>query len=291
MNRFRQMAVFAHIVESGSITGAADSLELSKSVISQHLKALETELDVVLLKRTTRRQSLTSAGEQFYQQCKALNQIASDAWFEVEQTKLAPQGRVRITAPNALMETLVTPAISGLLKQYPLLEPELISHDQHLDLLSEDIDLAIRVGQSEQSMLMQKRIGSFRDVLVGSKSIIENADIDTLPYVANTWQGKNIVHQFESNAHQFKQYTAKAHCVTNSFHTCLALIQSGCGIGIVPDFHLPKLKAELVEVFKNRKLTINTVFALHPFGSKVPLNVKVCTEAIRKQLVMTKAIF
>ncbi|WP_285163727.1 LysR family transcriptional regulator [Shewanella goraebulensis] len=280
MNRFRQMAVFAHIVESGSITGAADSLELSKSVISQHLKALETELDVVLLKRTTRRQSLTSAGEQFYQQCKALNQIASDAWFEVEQTKLAPQGRVRITAPNALMETLVTPAISGLLKQYPLLEPELISHDQHLDLLSEDIDLAIRVGQSEQSMLMQKRIGSFRDVLVGSKSIIENADIDTLPYVANTWQGKNIVHQFESNAHQFKQYTAKAHCVTNSFHTCLALIQSGCGIGIVPDFHLSKLSDDIALVFPEYHLPINNIYGLHPYGHKAPLNIKVSLEAI-----------
>ncbi|WP_394497765.1 LysR family transcriptional regulator [Shewanella sp. ENK2] len=280
MNRLRQMAVFAHIVESGSITGAADSLELSKSVISQHLKALETELDVVLLKRTTRRQSLTSAGEQFYQQCKLLNKIASDAWFEVEQTKVLPQGRVRITAPNALMETLVTPAISGLLKQYPLLEPELISHDQHLDLLNEDIDLAIRVGQSEQNMLMQKRIGSFRDVLVGHKSIVDNGDIHDLPYIANTWQGKHITHQFESKQASAIQYTATAHCMANSFHTCLALIQSGCGIGIVPDFYLPKLSGEINPAVPLHRLPVNHIYGLHPYGQKAPLNVKACLDAI-----------
>jgi len=158
MNRLRQMSVFAYIVETGSITAAAESLDLSKSVVSQHLKSLETELGIILLKRTTRRQALTSAGKHFYKSCKELNQVANHAWLEAQETLTVPQGHIRITAPNALMETLVTPVIGKLLQQYPKLELELISNDHHLDLLSAGIDLAIRVGASRESMLKQRRV-------------------------------------------------------------------------------------------------------------------------------------
>ncbi|WP_282110088.1 LysR family transcriptional regulator [Shewanella algicola] len=284
MIRLRQMSVFAHIVEAGSITAAAEVLAVSKSVVSQHLKSLETELGIVLLKRTTRKQALTDAGQQFYQHCKMLNQIADDAWLDTEQTKVIPQGRVRITAPNALMETLVTSAIGKLLLQYPLLKPELISHDQHLDLMSEDIDLAIRVGRSQDSNLKQKRIGEFRDVLVGTKALVEQHEWQALPYVANTWQNKAITHEFVTDTNERWHYHTQAHCIANSFHTCLALIQFGSGVGIVPDFYLDKLEGDLVEVFKGKTLLMNTIYGLHSFGNRMPLNVKVCFDAITKEL-------
>ena len=124
MNQLRHMAVFAHIVETGSITATAELLQLSKSVISQHLKTLEENLGVTLLKRTTRRQSLTSAGQDFYQHCKTLNQIADEAWLQAQEVLDVPKGNVRITAPYALMETLIAPAIAPLIEQYPLLQPE-----------------------------------------------------------------------------------------------------------------------------------------------------------------------
>lgn len=289
MSRLRQMSVFAHIVEMGSITAAAEALEVSKSVVSQHLKSLEASLGIILLKRTTRKQALTAAGEQFYQQCKTINQIASDAWLEAEETKNVPQGKVRITAPNALMETLVAPAITQLLVQYPQLKPELISHDQHLDLVNEDIDLAIRVGQSPSSNLKQKRIGEFRDVLVGNKTLIESKAWQVLPYVANSWQSKTISHQFINSEKLIWHYRAQAHCIANSFHTCLALIQSGSGIGIVPDFYFSKSEHELCEVFLGQKLALNSVYGLHPFDNRMPLSVKVCLDAISQQLTLATA--
>ena len=302
MIRLRQMSVFAHIVETGSITAAAELLTLSKSVVSQHLKSLETELGIMLLKRTTRKQILTVAGQQFYQQCKTLNQVASDAWNDAQQMKAIPQGRIRITAPNALMETLVTPAIADLLAQYPLLNPELISHDHHLDLISEDIDLAIRVGQSQESGLKQKRIGEFRDVLCGRPEYIASKPWQELAYIGNTWQGHQIRHQFNhhakyqavsSKAAKVKQgdqkmdsfiYNTNSHCISNSFYTCLALIKSASGIGIIPDFHLKNLVTELHEVFPEHQLPLNTVYALHPFNNQMPLSVKVCLQAITAQL-------
>jgi len=93
------MSVFAKVVESGSISAAAESLNLSKSVVSQHLKVLEDELGVGLLKRTTRRQTLTPAGKDFFEKCQQMNQLATQAWDNARESQITPKGHIHITAP------------------------------------------------------------------------------------------------------------------------------------------------------------------------------------------------
>ena len=283
MNRLKQMMIFAHIVEAGSISAAGEQLNLSKSVISQNLKQLEQSLGVVLLKRTTRRLSLTDAGERFYTKCKTINSIADNAWEQAQAYLAQPKGRIRITAPNALMETLVTPVIAKLMKDYPGLKPELISADEQLDFMANDIDLAIRVGRSADSNLTQKRIGSFNDVLCGAVGFAQK-NIDTLPYIANVWQGNSIKHTFTRPDGSEQLFSTEAQCTTNSFYACVALIKAGAGIGIVPDFYLSRFDSELVPVDSNLKLPSNPVFAINPFGKNQPLNVAVCVEGIQKHL-------
>jgi DNA-binding transcriptional LysR family regulator len=291
MNQLRHMSVFAHIVETGSITGAAESLQLSKSVVSQHLKALELGLGVTLLKRTTRRQTLTSAGVQFYEHCKALNTIADVAWREAQQALEVPQGIIRITAPNALMDTLVAPALGQLMQQYPLLKPELISSDQKIDLVSENIDLAIRVGQSKDSTIKQRRIGEFRDVLCSHQPPVnpqqKPADLGDTPYIANAWQGQHIEHAFKNKAGKTFLFTKKAQCRANSFYTCLTLIKSGAGIGLIPDFKLATQEATLFKVLPNYQMAPNPVYALYTYPKQLPLSLEVCLLAIEQQLMKT----
>ncbi|MDO6684365.1 MULTISPECIES: LysR family transcriptional regulator [unclassified Agarivorans] len=287
MNRLRQMSVFAHIVEAGSITAAAESLDLSKSVISQHLKALELDLGVSLLKRTTRRQTLTAAGQAFYQNCKQLNHVAESAWLDAQQSLEEPSGKITITAPNALMESLVTPAIAALLKAHPLLEPELVASDLHLDLFAKDIDLAIRVGPSKESSLKQRRIGQFRDVLCAHHRYMNGRTIQNASYIANAWQGKHISHQFSAKHAKPFEFKATARCISNSFHSCLSLIKDGAGIGLVPDFHEAMASKQLVEVFPEYQLNSNSVYALHPYSNQLPLSVKVCLNSIEQQLSKT----
>ncbi|MCW8347497.1 LysR substrate-binding domain-containing protein [Vibrio sp. ZSDZ65] len=286
MNRLRQMSIFAHIVEAGSISAAADTLELSKSVVSQHLKALETELGLTLLKRTTRRQALTEAGRSFYSRCKDLNCIIDSAWAEAQELVAEPTGRVRITAPNALMETLITPIIGDLMQQYPRLEPELISSDQHIDFYEHDIDLAIRVGPSKSSNLKQRRLGQFRDVLCGEASLVSSTALDDLNYISNHWQGRQIHHVFTSKKEANQEYRKEARCMTNSFHSSLSLVTQGAGIGLVPDFYLPLVSPKLVPVLPNHHLPPNSIYALNPFSQSVPMSVNVCIKAIEEQLVM-----
>lgn len=284
MKKSHHMFVFAHIVEAGSITGAAVSLQLSKSVVSQHLKALEQELGVLLIKRSTRKHTLTTAGSDFYQSCKEINELTDMAWQRAQESIEAPKGLVKITAPNALMDSVIAPAIGKLLKQYPQLEPQLISGDAHLNLMSDNIDLAIRVGRSQASNIKQRRIGGFRDVLCGSPILLAKEEIDNTIYIANTWQGKHINHQLsDSNGNTF-DYVATAQCSTNSFYACLALIKEGAGIGLLPDFQFNTVTPALGEVFPGMELPMNQVFALYPYDTYLPLGVKVCIEAIENNL-------
>ncbi|MCG7546555.1 LysR family transcriptional regulator [Pseudoalteromonas sp. Of7M-16] len=284
MNKLRHMSLFAHIVESGSITAAASDLGLSKSVLSQHLKVLEQELGVALLKRTTRKQSLTAAGESFYGQCKLINQTAQIAWLEAAQFNQEVKGKLKITAPNVLMTTLVAPALAQICVHYPQLQLELLADDQQLDLQAQNIDLAIRVGRSQNSDAKQRKIGEFRDVLCGAPQLLASHPPQQLRYIANVWQGADIEHVFISSEGNEKRFSATPSCVANSFDTCMTLICQGAGIGLIPEFKLSQYAAHLAEVFPHYKLPLNPVFALHTFDKQVPLSIKVCLEAIENQL-------
>lgn len=283
MNRLRQMSIFAHIVEEGSVSAAAQKLDLSKSVISQHLKALEQELGVTLIKRTTRRQSLTTTGEAFYQSCRDINSIANAAWDQAQESLVEPKGRIRITASHALMDILVLPVVADLMRRYPKLKPELISNDQPINLMSQDVDLAIRVGSSKDSNLKQKKLGKFKDVLCGTPEIQSNG-LDAASYIANHWQGKFVSHSFKSQDGEVMVYEREADCIANSFHSCLSLIKSGAGIGIIPDFYFSQSSQDLVPLLPDMSLPENTIFALHPFDKNTPLAVQLCIATLEERL-------
>ena len=278
------MSVFAHIVEEGSISQTAEALGVSKSVISQHLKNLEDEIGITLLKRTTRKQSLTAAGENFYQYCQRLNAIAEEALLGAKDSLNEPQGRVRITASNALMDTIVAPAIAKVIKRYPKIKPEFLSIDRHIDIAEERIDLAIRVGSSKDSTMKQQRIGQFRDVLCVHQALFNSGVENTTVYIANNWQSRKVFHLFKSiNDDSQLIYEKDADVFSNSYHTCLALLKDQVGVGLIPDF-LFNAVDELVEVFPKYRLDINHIYAIYPYAQHLPLAVKVCLDEIKAVL-------
>ncbi|KZN65931.1 hypothetical protein N473_10205 [Pseudoalteromonas luteoviolacea CPMOR-1] len=287
MSKLRHMSLFAQIVESGSITAAADTLGLSKSVLSQHLKALEQDLGVMLLRRTTRKQSLTVAGKAFYAQCKLINQTAQRAWLEATQFNEIPKGKVKITAPNVLMTTLIAPALAAVIAEYPELELELVADDRQLDLQAHCIDLAIRVGRSENSDAKQRWIGEFKDVLCAAPILLTGKPPENLRYIANGWQPRHIEHILTSGKGHEKVFSTIASCKVNTFETCFAMIAQGAGIGLVPEFKLSEYTTQLCEVFPGYSLAPNPVFALHTFDRQVPLSLRVCLQAIENKLAQS----
>ncbi|MEQ3447707.1 MULTISPECIES: LysR family transcriptional regulator [unclassified Pseudoalteromonas] len=273
------MSLFAHVVEAGSLSGAAEKLGLSKSVISQHLKVLEQELGVVLIKRTTRRQFLTEPGKRFYEACKALNQIAEAAWEDIQAQQVEPEGSVHITAPNALIESLLTPIICELMQQYPGVLVKLTCDDQHLDMMAHNIDIAVRIGTSKDSTLRQKRLGRFRDVLCGHARFSKEK-LTQAPYIANAWEGAQITHQFITENGEKRTLTPKVSCITNAFHSTVSLIRAGAGIGLVPDFYLKRFLRDVTMLMPHASMPENSVYLLTPFSKHTPMAVQVCMDAL-----------
>lgn len=292
MSRYRQMAVFQHIVETGSITKAADRLGLSKSVVSQHLKQLELDLGVTLLTRTTRKQHLTVAGDAFFQQCCLMRTIADNAWQDAQNQQQVPQGTITVTASNAVMDYLVIPALTDCFRTFPAVKFDLRSDDGKTDLIQEGIDLAIRVGESPSSNLKQRKIGQFRDVLCGHKTLSEGP-IEQQAYIAHHWQHDKIHHMVtrkvnvsyeEEVVESTLSYDFIATHRTNNYHACLGLLKQSAGIGILPEFIFQQHQMDLVDLLPHYQLAQSNVYALHAYHGGMPVTVSMAIAAITDRL-------
>ncbi|WP_394152395.1 LysR family transcriptional regulator [Vibrio maritimus] len=276
MNKLRLMSVFVQVVESGSISKAADKLDVSKSVVSTALKQLEQELDTTLLKRTTRKQTLTSAGERFYAKCAQMSAIAESAWIEASASLQEPKGRLTVTAPHALMKSIVLPSLTAKFKGHPQVSLNLIADDKHVDLIQDDIDLAIRIGSSKNSNLKQRKLGEFVDLLCSADT--NNIDVRASPYIAQHWQSEPITHELEFNGRSETINFPISHRANTVFDV-VSLIETGLGIGLVPDFILNEHKS-VTAISDARPTKVNSIYVLHPYQAHVPLVVTLAIEAI-----------
>ena len=155
MDRLTSMAVFVKAVDLGSFSAAADALELSGPMVGKHVRFLEERLGMPLITRTTRRQSLTEFGREYYDRCRvvlaevdAADALAADHADKGEQSA-PPRGRLRVTVPVHFGRRCVAPVLLALTRQYPGLELDLSFSDRFSDLIEDGFDLAIRTGEPD----------------------------------------------------------------------------------------------------------------------------------------------
>ncbi|MCG7900476.1 MAG: LysR family transcriptional regulator [Candidatus Thiodiazotropha lotti] len=147
---------FAAVVEKGSFTAAAEVLGVSKSVVSKQISHLERHLGVQLLQRTTRRLHLTQAGEVFSSYTQRIMSEVREAEQSVLPLQSEPQGRLRISAPESLAMSLLPEVLLDFQQRFPLLELEIHITGRFIDLVEEGIDVALRVGELEDSSLVAR---------------------------------------------------------------------------------------------------------------------------------------
>ncbi|MCK1654321.1 LysR family transcriptional regulator [Bradyrhizobium sp. 149] len=173
MDRLTSMAVFVKAVDVGSFAAAADALEMSGPMVGKHVRFLEERLGVRLLNRTTRRQSLTEAGQAYYERCRTVISEAEAADAVVADELSEPRGRLRVTMPALLGRHCIAPLLMKLARKYPHLELDLSFGDPIADIIEARYDLAIRTGDlDDQSGLIARRIASQRMVVCGSRSYL-----------------------------------------------------------------------------------------------------------------------
>ncbi|MCG8426519.1 MAG: LysR family transcriptional regulator [Chromatiales bacterium] len=158
MNTLVQMATFATVVERGSFTAAAEALGLSKPVVSKQISQLETHLGVRLLNRTTRRLHLTEAGEVFYTHCQRIVAEAQEAETAVAPLQSEPSGLLRITTPQCLALSHLNRLLPRFQQQFPKLTLEVSVSGHFVDLVEEGIDVALRIGELEDSSLIARHL-------------------------------------------------------------------------------------------------------------------------------------
>lgn len=168
-----EYALFAAIVESGSLSGAARLLKLSASMVSKRLSALERRLGAQLVQRTTRRLSLTDVGEIFYERVAAILAASSEAEAMVAGRAGAPAGRLRISAPTSFGRLHVAPHLKDFLDLYPAITLEIDLADRYVDILAERIDVAIRIGPPPDRALSATRLAPNRRLLCAAPGYLE----------------------------------------------------------------------------------------------------------------------
>ena len=160
MNMLTMMETFANVVETSSFTAAAERLQLSKSFVSKQVSQLESELGTRLLYRTTRKLSLTEEGARFYKHCQLIISEADNARAEIIESQSSPRGKIRITIPQSLIIAGVGQTLLSFQQEYPDIELDVIVSGKFFDLIENSIDLAVRIGQLEDSMLVSRKLKS-----------------------------------------------------------------------------------------------------------------------------------
>jgi DNA-binding transcriptional LysR family regulator len=174
-----EIAVFAKVVEAGSFVGAARELDMPKSTVSRKVSALESRLGARLLQRTTRKLSLTDAGNTYYQHAVRVVAMAEDGDRAVTELQQIPRGLVRVTSP--LNVGYLGPIVSRFLLREPEVQIDLVCTDRVVNLVEEGFDLAIRAGRLADSSLIARSLGVMQSYVVASPAFLKRYGTPTVP--------------------------------------------------------------------------------------------------------------
>ncbi|MEX5996015.1 LysR family transcriptional regulator [Providencia vermicola] len=181
MDRLTADQVFISIVEQGSMSGAADKLDMSRAMVTRYLAEMEQWAGVRLLNRTTRRLSLTSAGEGVYQQALKLNALSQTLPVQQQHDANQLSGLVRISCAQSIASQALSVAITEFLHSYPNMAIDLSVTNKSVNLIEERIDVAIRITNQLEPSLIAKPLSTCHSVVCAAPSYLKDKKLPTKP--------------------------------------------------------------------------------------------------------------
>lgn len=169
------MEVFARVVSAGSMSAAGRELGLSPAVISKRIRRLEERLGVRLMQRTTRQFALTEEGEGYYDRVVAILTSIAEAEEFVTRRNAAPRGTLKVSVPTSFSRQHIAPHIAGFSQRYPDIMLQLFASDEMVDIVGGGVDVAIRIGELENSSLIAKRLAPCHRVICASPQYLARA--------------------------------------------------------------------------------------------------------------------
>ncbi|MCC6008183.1 MAG: LysR family transcriptional regulator [Rhodobacteraceae bacterium] len=275
MDRLTEMEAFATVVDLGGFTDAARKLGISKSAVSKHVSALETRLGARLLNRTTRRVSPTEIGLAYYDRARRVLNDAGEADAMVTAMQAAPSGSLRLSVATDFGVNHVSPALGAFLQQYSEITVNMVLNNRYVELISEGFDLAIRIGELEDSTLRARKLTETNLRMIGSPDYfrrygqprrIEDLNEHKLLHYSNTSSGN--FWKLTSPTGEKRQIRASGWLTVNDGQSLLNAAVAGLGIAHLPSFlYHDHLSAGRLEVaLPDLPVETMGVYAVYPPG-------------------------
>lgn len=181
MDRLTSISAFVQAAKSGSFTAAAKALGISPQMIAKHVKALERQFGSRLINRTTRRQSLTEFGQDFFVHCRRILEGVGALEAMADETISTPRGKLRVNAPVSFGSTLLVPMVTRYLRRHPEVEVDLVLEDRQADLVKEGFEVMFRIGTLPDSDLIARRLQPFDLTICASPGYLKERGIPAVP--------------------------------------------------------------------------------------------------------------
>lgn len=286
-----QIRIFVKLVQAGSFTKAAEVLRQPKSRVSRRLSALEKELGVQLIYRTTRQFQLTEMGRTYYERAQGLIEGLESLSTEVSDTTSEVSGLIKVTASDDMGVKLLPTMLDEFSRQYPQVRFEVFLTQAYVDLVKESIDVALRIGILRDSSLRVRRVGIVKNILVATPGFLERYrnwedinQLNSIPFVGFTSTHKiEVLRGSEAKKFNLKPVYS---FTSNNPAMLVELALLGKGIAFVPEFlcteHLRSGK--LVHIHKTLRSHEIPVSIVTPEQKETPLKVKKFTEFAAKRM-------
>lgn len=245
MDQLAAMATFVRVVDAGSLSAAARSLPSSLTSVSRQISALEQHFGTPLLLRTTRHLALTDDGRVVYARAKSILAEFREMEATLSRDGNAPSGRLRISAPTLIGRLLVAPLLAGFLHRYPALSVDLLLLDRAVDMVEEDIHLALRIGHLPDSQLVARKLADLRMIVCAAPAYLERCGVPLVPadlgghdcLVFSDAPG-NAEWRFGGGAKAQRKVRLSARLWMNSLDALVIAAKQGAGIVRVPSWQV-----------------------------------------------------
>ncbi|MGO3756374.1 LysR family transcriptional regulator [Psychrobacter celer] len=293
LDNLRGMAVFASVVEHGSFSGSARELGITTSAVSQQIRSLENELGVVLLHRSTRKLSLTEAGESFYEAAKDVVSAAEQGRIKVNQLRDELAGSLRVATTPELGVNHILPALSTWMAAHDDLSITYLADNHYIDMIDERIDIAVRMSPTiNDSSLSSYPLTDVRQLLVASPQYLrQHAKIQS-PKDLNDHQlicieimkDANQIDLVQTETGKKTRIKMNSRIYTNNVFMATTLAKEGHGLVRMLEMDVKKEleSGELVEVLTGYQLPSFVLYAVTLNREQQPAKITRCLEVLKK---------
>jgi DNA-binding transcriptional LysR family regulator len=284
MDKFADIEAFTAVVEAGTFSAAGERLGIAKSVVSRRISQLERRLGSRLLHRTTRRLALTDTGKNFYQRTVQILADLDDAEQSVTDETIELRGSIKLAAPLSFGLKHLSDAITDFLNEHPAIELNLDLNDRNVNLVEEGFDMAVRIGELQDSTLVARRLGTMRSVTCASRAYLERHGEPAHPdelheHIGLQYSNIKYKQQWRYQTPEGKTIYAQPQIRirANNGEALAAAACAGLGITRGPTFILGSYirKGSLITILNEYQRSPVGIYAVYPPGRLIPKRIQI----------------